>query len=121
MKSFDEFIDKRRPSGPSLSEFPKEVGGRLRRQRMAFEWRQTDLAVHAGVSVQTIKSAEKGGPISYESLIRLLIALGHGTDFLRMLEAPHFPNLSAQERFVESEPTERLEAKRVRPKARSVK
>lgn len=119
MKSFNEFLSKGRPQAPSVAEFPSQVGGRLRRQRVAFKWRQADLAEHAGVSVQTIKSAERGDPISYESLIRLLIALGHGVDFLRMLDRPHFPSLSAQERFDQS--IDGLSGKRVRTKARAMK
>jgi transcriptional regulator with XRE-family HTH domain len=112
MKSLHDIIG--RPNQPlSLSDFPLAVGARLRRQRVAFHWRQADLADKAGVSVQTIKAMEKGKSISYENLIRVLLTFGHGTDFLRMLETPHFPNLRAQERFMALDQPEALKKKRV--------
>jgi transcriptional regulator with XRE-family HTH domain len=117
MKSLSELVAERRHEPPSLSEFPREVGDRLRHQRMAFSLRQSDLAERAGVSVQTIKSVEKGESISYENLFRVLLALGHGVDFLRMLESPHFPSLRAQERYLELKSPRTLHAKRVRATA----
>ena len=117
MKSLNELVPAPRRKPPSLSAFPSEVGARLRRQRMAFGWRQADLAERAGVSVQTVKAMEKGESIAYESLLRLLLALGHGADFLRMLESPHFPTLRAQELYLELSATDTLKARRVRPVA----
>ncbi|GLQ87684.1 helix-turn-helix domain-containing protein [Dyella flagellata] len=114
MKTLREMISGRRREPPSLMDFPREIGSRLRRQRMAFSWRQSDLAERAGVSVQTIKSVEKGEHVSYENLLRLLLVLGHGVDFLRMLESPHFPTLRAQERYWELGSTSVLHGKRIR-------
>lgn len=118
VKSLSDFIASRRIQTPSISDFPREVGNRLRLQRMAFEWRQADLAKRAGVSVQTIKSAEKGETISSESLLRILMALNQGADFLKMLEAPNFPNLKAHELFIEltHAPGRNLGSRRVRTK-----
>ena len=121
MKSLHELVPAPQRKPPSLSTFPSEVGARLRRQRMAFAWRQADLAERAGVSVQTVKAMEKGEPIAYESLLRLLLALGHGADFLRMLESPHFPTLRAQERYLELSATNTLKARRVRPEAEAAR
>ncbi len=120
MRSLDDLISPRRTPVPSIADFPRALGVRLRRQRIAFDWRQADLAEQAGVSVQTIKSLEKGNAISYESLLRVLLALGHGGDFLQMLDAPHFPHLRAHERFIEMKtaPWPALGGKRVRPKLR---
>lgn len=86
---------------------------------MAFAWRQADLAERAGVSESTIKAAEKGSPVSSGNLLRLLLALGHGSDVLKMLDSPHYPNLDAQARFFEMKPASSpvLATKRVRPKA----
>jgi transcriptional regulator with XRE-family HTH domain len=118
MKSLDDLLSKQRSEAPSASEFPRAVGERIRRQRMAFHWRQTDLAKRAGVSESTIKAMEKGSAISSENLLRLLLALGHGSDVLNMLEAPHYPTLEAQARFFEMKPASSpaLATKRVRPK-----
>ena len=119
MKTLMKMVSGQHRKPPLLSDFPREVGARLRRQRMAFAWRQADLAERAGVSVQTVKAMEKGEPVAYESLLRLLLALGHGVDFLRMLESPHFPTLRAQERYLELSQTPALPAKRVRAAPRS--
>ncbi|WP_081996557.1 helix-turn-helix domain-containing protein [Luteibacter sp. 9133] len=119
MKSLAELLSNKRPPAPSPEDFPREVGNRIRRQRMAFAWRQADLARRAGVSESTIKAAEKGSPVSSENLLRLLLALGHGSDVIKMLDAPHYPDLDAQARFFEMKPTASpaLAKKRVRPKA----
>lgn len=123
MKSLSDFVASRRVKAPSMLEFPQEVGKRLRLQRMAFGLRQSDLAKKAGVSVQTVKSAEKGETISSESLLRLLLALSQGRDFLKMLETPNFPSLKAHEHFIQlmSAPLPRLGGRRVRTKATTTK
>lgn len=114
MKSLHEMLGLDRKEAPPFCDFLLAVGERLRRQRLAVQWRQSDLAKRAGVSVQTIKAMEKGTPISCENLIRVLLTFGHGMDFLRMLETPHFPNLLAQERFIELDRPEALHNKRIR-------
>lgn len=118
MKSLSEFLSPQRSSVPTIADFPREVGQRLRRARLAFEWRQIDVAKKAGVSVQTVKSMEKGKSVSYESLLRLLRALGFGADFLQMLDSPNFPNLRAHEHFLalKTSPTRALRGNRVRKK-----
>jgi transcriptional regulator with XRE-family HTH domain len=120
MKSLIELLAPQRRTGLSLAELPKEIGTRLRWQRTAFNLRQMDLAERAGVSVQTVKAVEKGESISYENLLRMLFALGQGEDFLQMLEAPHFPNLLAQERFVDIKNGKTQPGSRVRAKTQGV-
>lgn len=99
MKQLSDFIGSGRMPPPSVDSFPTEVGRRLRLQRIAFGWRQSDLALRSGVSVQTIKTVEKGEAISSWNLLRVVLALNQGSDFLSMLEAPNFPNLKAQEHY----------------------
>lgn len=101
MKTLHELIYAHRREPPSLSDFPREVGDRVRLQRLAFSWCQAELAERADVSAETIKSMEEGGHIAIEDLYRVLLTLGHGVDFLRMLESPHFPTLRAHERYLE--------------------
>lgn len=119
MKNLSDFIGEYRETPPSVDAFPTEVGRRLRLQRIAFGWRQSDLAVHAGVSVQTIKKVEKGEAISSSNLLRILLAQGQATDFLNMLAAPNFPSLKAHERYVQltSPKAPSLLSRRVRTKA----
>jgi len=119
--SLDSLLEGRRSSepesAPTVADVWEQIGERLKRQRVAFEWRQSDVADRAGVSVQTVKSVEKGGVVSGESFFRLLIAFGHGPDLLKMLESPHFPDLQSHQRFVESKHASEPASKRVRCKA----
>lgn len=85
----------------SIETFAMDVGRQLRVQRIAFIWRQSDLALRAGVSVRTIRKVESGAAISSTNLMRILMGLKQGRDFLEMLEAPNFPNLSALDRFTQ--------------------
>lgn len=119
MKQLSDFIGKRRLAPPSMDTFPMEVGRRVRLQRIAFGWRQSDLAMRAGVSVQTIKAVEKGEAISSSNLLRVLLALNQGSDFLEMLEAPNFPSLKAHEHYLQltSAKDPSLSGRRVRTKA----
>ena len=64
MRDLSDLMAQRRPDVPTMDNFPPEVGRRLRLQRIAFKWRQADLAARAGVSVQTIKAVEKGQAVS---------------------------------------------------------
>jgi transcriptional regulator with XRE-family HTH domain len=119
VKQLSDFIGNGRLPPPSADTFPAEVGKRLRLQRMAFGWRQSDLAQRSGVSVQTIKTVEKGEAISSWNLLRVVLALNQGSDFLKMLESPNFPNLKAHEHYFQltsgKEPN--LSGRRVRRKA----
>lgn len=118
MKSLSDLLGAGRPTVPTTDDFPRAVGSRLRLQRMAFAWRQSDLAIRAGVSVQTVKAVEKGQSIAYDSLLRLLLALGQGGDFLQMLESPNFPDLASHERYLalRKAPVKSLGHRRVRLK-----
>lgn len=49
---------------------------RLRAQRQARSWPQSELARRAGVSRQTIRAAEHGRPVTWYTLGRLASALG---------------------------------------------
>ena len=119
MKQLSDFIGEHRERAPSADIFPVEVARRLRLQRIAFGWRQSDLAQRAGVSVQTIKTLEKGGAVSSWNLLRVLLALDQGGDFLKMLEAPNFPSLKAHEHYLQlsSAKDSSLPRRRVRTKA----
>lgn len=62
----------------------RELGGRLRAQRLAQGLPQTELAAMAGVSLGTIKSLERGAASSLDTFIRVVQALGL-TDHLQPL------------------------------------
>lgn len=56
-------------------EIRRELGSRLKAQRLARNLGQKELAARAGVSAGTVKNLEKKGQSSLESLIRIVSAL----------------------------------------------
>ena len=56
-------------------EVCRELGQRLRVQRLTKNLKQQDLADRAGVAVGTIKNIESKGRSSLESLVRVIMAL----------------------------------------------
>src|SRR5689334_14331998 len=57
-------------------EISKEIGGRLRTQRLVQDIQQSELAAKAGVSRGTVQNLERKGQCSLESLMRIVLALG---------------------------------------------
>jgi transcriptional regulator with XRE-family HTH domain len=68
----------------TCEEILKELGERLRTQRLAQELTQSALADMAGVSVGAVKTLERTGVSSFETVIRIVQALGL-TDQLQSL------------------------------------
>jgi transcriptional regulator with XRE-family HTH domain len=62
------------------SEICKELGARLRAQRLLQDIQQSELAAKAGVSRGTVQNLERKGQCSLESLIRIVISLGLADD-----------------------------------------
>ena len=52
-----------------------EIGGRVQRRRLDFEWTQTELADAAGVSRRTLERLEAGHSVTLTSFLRILRAL----------------------------------------------
>jgi transcriptional regulator with XRE-family HTH domain len=57
-------------------ELIRELGHRLRAQRLGKSVTQRELAVHAGVSVGAIKKLEATGLTTMETYVRAVLALG---------------------------------------------
>jgi len=53
--------------------------------RKEFSWTQQDLAEKSGVSYGSIKRFEQSGQISFESLLKIVEALGRLTEFENLL------------------------------------
>ena len=66
----------------------KELGTRLKRERIASELKQTDLAARAALSFHTVAAAERGQPVTTESLARILAALGYDGALVNLLPEP---------------------------------
>ena len=58
------------------AEIGRELGARLRAQRLAQELTQDELARRAGLSGSTIKALESKGQASLGSLLHVVLALG---------------------------------------------
>lgn len=54
----------------------REVGERLKRQRLGKGWTREELAERSGVAVSTLKLLETKGNGSFQRLIRVAVALG---------------------------------------------
>lgn len=60
----------------SAAEISAEIGARLQAQRLAQNITQEELAARAGVSKGTIHNLESKGPASFESVVKVAMALG---------------------------------------------
>lgn len=79
------------------SEIAKELGGRLRAQRLSQGLTQTEVAERAGVSRLTVLKIEANGQTSFESFIRLTQALGL-VDELMLLFSLKIDSIAQMER-----------------------
>ncbi|HEY5520652.1 MAG TPA: helix-turn-helix transcriptional regulator [Candidatus Limnocylindrales bacterium] len=52
------------------------LGSRIREQRVKRRWPQRELATAAGLGKSVVQLAETGGPVSVETYVRLVLALG---------------------------------------------
>lgn len=60
----------------SQSAILKELGSRIKRNRLDMQLSQQDFAQKAGISTRTLSSAENGDDIRLGSLIRILRTMG---------------------------------------------
>lgn len=81
----------------SHEEVCRELGARLKRQRLAQSLSQQELAGRAGVAVGTVKNLEGKGQSSLESLVRIVTALGL-VDELSKLFALKVVSIAAMEK-----------------------
>lgn len=65
-------------------EILRELGERLRTQRLAQSLTQKDLAAMAGLALGTVKTLERSGSCSLETLIRVVQVLGLSDELQRL-------------------------------------
>ncbi len=70
----------------TYEEVCKELGARLKAQRLAQMLTQEELAVRAGLSTGTVKNIENKGQSSIESVVRLGLALGLADHFQELFK-----------------------------------
>jgi transcriptional regulator with XRE-family HTH domain len=66
----------------------KELGARVRHQRVAQGLKQQELAAKAAVSADALSALENGRSVTVESLARVLQALGFREAVINLLPAP---------------------------------
>jgi transcriptional regulator with XRE-family HTH domain len=66
----------------------KELGARVRHQRVAQGLKQQELAAKAAVSADALSTLENGRSVTVESLARILQALGFREALINLLPAP---------------------------------
>jgi transcriptional regulator with XRE-family HTH domain len=70
----------------TYEEVCRELGTRLKAQRLAQMLTQEELAVRAGLSMGTVKNIENKGQSSIESVVRLGLALGLADHFQELFK-----------------------------------
>jgi putative transcriptional regulator len=73
-----------------------ELGERIRRQRIAMQVKQADLAEKAAVSIKVIIAVENGRSITTESLVRILRSLGYAEALANILPPPAISPIDLQ-------------------------
>lgn len=68
------------------SEIGRELGARIRRQRLTSGLRQRDLAARAGVSANILRNLEREGHATLDSFIRVVLALGMADQLAPLLD-----------------------------------
>jgi putative transcriptional regulator len=66
----------------------RELGARVRRQRVAQGLKQQELAARAAVGKNVVSALENGRSVTVESLARVLQALGFRDALVNLLPAP---------------------------------
>jgi transcriptional regulator with XRE-family HTH domain len=72
-------------------EIVKLLCERLRKERLARQMTQADVAARAGIGVNTVSNLEAGRSVAFESVIRVAVVLGR----LNELEALFKPRLDS--------------------------
>lgn len=83
---------------------------RLRKERLAKQMTQTDVAARAGVGVNTVSNLEAGRNVGFENLVRVAVVLGHG-EALKDLFKPKIDSLADILRYEKSAVRQRVKRK----------
>jgi transcriptional regulator with XRE-family HTH domain len=91
----------------------RDIGGRLRKLRLAAGWTQAELAERAGVGLSTLKLLERSGKGSLQRLARVAVALNVDGELRELFREPlQVESIEAVERM------ERRRAPRRKPPQR---
>ena len=94
-------------------EIAREIGARLRVQRLQQSVAQDELAARAGVSASALKTLESTGKSTVETLMRVAGALGLQADFVQLFVPKDVFSIADLERI------ERAQQRRRAPRRKS--
>lgn len=92
------------------SEIVELLCQRLRKERLAQQMTQAELAARAGVGVNTLSNLENGQNTSFETLVRIAMVLGRVKE-LEALFQPNLDSLDDLRRYEESSKRHRARRK----------
>lgn len=98
-------LDFRRPN-----ELVALLCERLRKERLAQQMTQAELAGRAGIGVNTLSNLEAGRNVSFESLVRVAMVLGRMSE-LEALFLPKLESLDDILRYEKSASRQRIKRK----------
>lgn len=89
------------------SEIVELLCQRLRKERLAQQMTQAELAARAGVGINTLSNLENGQNTSFETLVRIAMVLGRVKE-LEALFQPKLDSLDDLRRYEESNKRQRI-------------
>jgi transcriptional regulator with XRE-family HTH domain len=79
-------------------ELVRELGSRLRTQRLASRVTQQELAQRAGIALGAVKKLESGGNTTLQTFVRVVQALSLTSDIENILELKPHTSIAEMER-----------------------
>jgi len=77
----------------------REIGGRIRKHRLARGWTQAELAERSGVSLSTLKLLEREGKGSLQRLAKIAVTLNLDGELRGLFSEPtHYDSMESVER-----------------------
>ncbi|MCU6183835.1 helix-turn-helix transcriptional regulator [Citrobacter cronae] len=94
----------------TASDIVKLLCDRLRKERLARQMTQADVAARSGVGVNTVSNLETGKNVGFENLVKVAMVLGYG-DALEGLFKPRIDSLDDILRYEKSAARQRVKRK----------
>ena len=94
----------------TATDIVKLLCNRLRKERLARQMTQADVAARSGVGVNTVSNLEAGKNVGFENLVKVAMVLGYG-DALEGLFKPRIDSLDDILRYEKSAARQRVKRK----------
>lgn len=83
---------------------------RLRKERLAQQMKQSEVAARAGIGIGTLSNLEAGRSVAFDSVVRVAMALGRLND-LENVFSPRLDSLGDIERYNQGAERQRIRGK----------